>query len=132
MKLNDKISSPIKALAIRIKIVLLMILIYFCILISYDLIIFKREVGEMLLTYISLILIGIFIWFGIRIVFYIQIKNDSCPKKIYNMFVAIALVVFGLGSIMLCIEYFLEGFLMAAFWGPIAFISVLRAQFIRK
>ena len=109
-----------------------MILIYFCILISYDLIIFKREVGEMLLTYISLILIGIFIWFGIRIVFYIQIKNDSCPKKIYNMFVAIALVVFGLGSIMLCIEYFLEGFLMAAFWGPIAFISVLRAQFIRK
>lgn len=132
MKLNDKISSPIKALANRIKIVLLMILIYFCILISYDLIIFKREVGEMLLTYISLILIGIFIWFGIRIVFYIQIKNDSCPKKIYNMFVAIALVVFGLGSIMLCIEYFLEGFLMAAFWGPIAFISVLRAQFIRK
>lgn len=132
MIVNEKASDVVRAIAMKRKIISIGVSFYLLALVLYDFLVFKRETKAIIITYTALLFIGIFIWFGIRLIFYVQIKNERCPKRFYNLIAICALVVFGIGAIVLGVEYFFEGFLTAAFIAPIAFLAVLSAQFVRR
>jgi len=105
--------------------------VYFSILIMYDIFAFTRSLKDIIITYSCLLIVGIFIWFGVRLIFWLQIKNRYCPERILNVFALIAIIVFGFSSVLMGVQYFVDGFVASAFIAPIAFISVVRVQSLR-
>lgn len=129
-KINNT-SRILVNLSKKTKIIALVIISYFMFLVLYDLIVFDRTFKDIIITYLSVIIIGIFAWFGLRFVFWLQIKNRNCPEKYLNILVLVALIVFGVSSIFMGIQYFIDGFLISAFIAPIAFLSLIKVQFLR-
>ena len=78
MKLSEKTSGFVAAIARKFKFILIGIAIYFAVLVVYDFCVFKRGTQEMLVTYLPLLIIGAFVWFGVRLIYYTQIKNKNC------------------------------------------------------
>ena len=132
MEITEKASAPVAAIAKKFKFILIGIAVYFAALIAYDLLVFQRDAQEMLITYLSLPVIGAFVWFAFRLIFRTLIQHEMCTKRFYNIFATAVLAIFGIVSVILGVEYFLEGFIVGAFVVPIVFLSVLRAQFVRK
>ena len=132
MEITEKASAPIAAIAKKFKLILIGFLVYFAALIAYDLLVFQRDAQEMLVTYLPLPVIGAFVWFAFQMIFRLMIKEDACSGKFYNVFAAVVLTIFGVCSVILGVEYFVEGFIVGAFVVPIVVLSVLRAQFVRK
>lgn len=115
----------------KTKIIDIVIIAYFVILVLYDLVVYARAFNDIITTYLSVMVVGIFVWFGIRFVFWFQIRNKYCPEKYLNIFVLIALSVFGVSSVFMGVQYFIDGFLVSAFIAPIAFLSLVKVQFLR-
>ncbi|MCI8332190.1 MAG: hypothetical protein HFE78_05140 [Clostridiales bacterium] len=109
----------------------MIIMLYDIILVAYDLVVFKRPISEMASMYVMTVLVGGFVWFGMRWVLWIQIVNKMCPDSFLNILSLAALIVFGVSSVLMGIQYFLDGFLVMAFVGPVAFLSVIQTQLIR-
>ena len=116
----------------KIKIIVAVITVYFTILILYDIVLYKRESNDMIISYLSAIFIGVFVWFGVRFVFWLQIKNKSCPEQFLIVFSMTALIVFGISSVIMGIQYFTGGFIVAAFIAPVALVSLIKVQALRK
>ena len=131
MKITDKVNKSIRVMLRKFPVIFICVLFYFTILILYDFLVYTRSLEERLVTYLFLPFICLIVWFSVKLVFYIQFKNKVCSQRFYNAFVICALIVFGLASIGLGVEYFVEGFLVGTFIAPVAFLSVLRAQIIR-
>lgn len=74
------------------------------------------------LFHIYLHYLFVFSWFGVKLVFYVQLKNKMGFPQFYNIFVICALIIFGLASIMLGIEYFIKGFSDGAFMHRLLFV----------
>jgi hypothetical protein len=129
---NNKLSSILIGLSRKIKIICVIFAAYFAILILYDLIAITRPLIEIFITYASIITIGTFIWFGMRFIFWLQIKNVFCPEWFFNTLSLAAIIVFGTASLVIGIQYFVDGFLVAAFIAPIAFTSVIGVQALRE
>lgn len=128
----NKIPALLVCLSKRSKIIAIFVNTYLVFLVLYDLVILNRSFKEIIITYSNVIVIGIFVWFGIRFVFWLQIKNKSCSKEYLDVIVLVAMIVFGVSSICLGVQYFINGFLISTFIAPIAFLSLVKAQFLRK
>lgn len=118
-------------LAQKTKTLLCIIAIYFSFLIIYDILFFKRPLKIMVFTYLFTLLAGLFVWFGVKIVFTILIKNKSCPKAFIDTFVFISFLVFLISSICLGVTFFSEGFLIMTFLAPVALLSLIKVQSFR-
>ncbi|MHB8963162.1 MAG: hypothetical protein ACYC5K_08415 [Saccharofermentanales bacterium] len=128
---NNKLSSLLIGLTKKIKMIYMIFAVYFATLILYDLIAFGRPLREMIITYSIVIIIGTLIWFSLRFIFWLQIKNVFCPQWFFNTLSFTAIIVFGISSLIVGIQYFMDGFLIAAFIAPIAFTSVVGIQTLR-
>lgn len=53
-------------------------------------------------------LMGVFWYFGVFFVIYLQIKNPFCPEKFLNFFELVATLFFGIGSICYVIIFFVS------------------------
>ena len=104
---------------------------YFAVLVLYDCLVLTRPLKETIVTYFGVIIIGVFIWFGVRFVFWLQIKNTLCFDRILNIFSLAAMLVFGVASLIMGVQYFRHGFTISAFVAPIAFTSVVSVQALR-
>lgn len=131
MRITDRVSKGVRTIVSRLKVISICVLLYFAILILYDFLVYTRSMQERLVSYLSTLFICLFAWFGVKLVFYVQLKNKMGFPQFYNIFVICALIIFGLASIMLGIEYFIKGFSDGAFIAPVAFLSVLRVQIVR-
>lgn len=129
---NNKLSDILIYLSKKIKIFYLVFASYFTILILYDLIVFKRSLKEIAITYSFVIIIGVFIWFGVRLIFLLQIKNSFCPERILNIFSSVAIIVFSVASLIIGVQYFVNGFIVSAFFAPIAITSLVKVQSLRE
>ena len=132
MRITDRVSKGVRTIVSRLKVISICVLFYFAILILYDFLVYTRSMQERLVTYLFLPFICLIVWFSVKLVFYIQLGDRTGHSQFYNIFVICALIIFGLVSIILGIEYFTEGFLVATFIAPVAFLSVLRAQIVRS
>lgn len=132
MKITDKVNKSIRVIVSKIQVISICVLFYFAILILYDFLVYTRSMQERLVTYLFLPFICLIVWFSVKFIFYVQLKNKICSQRFYNVFVICALIVFGMASVVLGIEYFAGGFLVATFIAPVAFLSVLRAQIVRS
>ena len=128
---NNNLSRILIGLSKKIKVICMILVAYFASLILYDLIAFGRPLREMIITYSIVIITGAFIWFGLRFIFWLQIKNIFCPEWFFNTLSFTAIIVFGISSLIIGIQYFMDGFLVAAFIAPIAFTSVVGVQALR-
>ena len=131
MKITDRVSKGIRTVVSQTKVISICVLFYFAILILYDFLMYTKSMQERLESYLSTLFICLFAWFGVKLVFYIQLKNKMGIQQFYNIFVICALIVFGLASIIFGVGYFIQGFADGAFIAPVAFLSVLRAQIVR-
>ena len=132
MVITEKVSSFVAAITKKFKFILIGVAVYFAVLITYDLLFFKRGMQEMMTTYLPLLLISVVVWFGVRLVYYVQIKNSRCSKRFYNVLVIVPLVAFGIYTVISGVNFFLNGFSDATIMTPIFLLSILRAQFVRK
>ena len=130
--LNDKISKLLVNAYKRIKLIYIGTLTYFIILILFDLIVNRRGLQEMIITYLSGIFIGILTWFGVRLVVWVQIKNKLCTERILDIFIIVVIIFFMLGSLSLGITYFIGEFTVSAFIAPIIVVSLVKMQAFRK
>jgi hypothetical protein len=58
---------------------------------------------------ILLPLMGLFWYFGVFLVVYIQIKNPLCPEKFLDFFVFIATIFFSIGAVFLTVSALING-----------------------
>ena len=128
---SNKLSDGLICLSKKMKRFYLVLAAYFSILVLYDCLVFRRPLKETIITYLGVIIIGVFIWLGVRLVFGLQIKNALCPERILNIFSLAAMSVFSVSSLIMGVQYFIEGFTISSFIAPIAFTSVIRVQAFR-
>ena len=130
---NNRITNFLMKLSEKRRIILIMVAVYFSFLVFYDILISKRVLSaNVIIGYVGTIVVCVFIWFAVRLVFWIQIKNPFCTERILNIFIFVTLISFGLLSIIFSIQYFADGFLISTFIAPMAFVSVLSANSLRK
>ena len=84
-----------------------------------------------MISYLFVLIIGIFVWFGVKFVFWLQIKNSLCSERILNVFTLVAIVVFGVSSLIIGVQYFIDDFTVSAFIAPIAITSLIQVQSLR-
>jgi hypothetical protein len=128
----SKTSTMLIALTKKSKAIAFIVIIYFIILVLYDLIVFNRPFTDIIITYFSVIIIGFFVWFGVQFVFWLQIKNGRCPEKFLNIIVIAALIVYGTSSVFMGVQFFINGDIFPVFIAPIAFLSVVKTQLARE
>lgn len=114
------------------KVLFIFTIIYFLILITYDIVFLKRNTQSMIMSYLLALIVCVFAWFGVRFVLWVQIKNSFCTEDIFNIISLIAMFVFIVSSVILGIEYFVNDFVVAAFVCPTAFLSAVDVQKYRK
>ena len=124
----NKLTSFIKMLSDKIKYFIIFDIVYYLVLIAYDFLVFKRPTTEMLITYLSIILVCTFVFFGVYLIIWIQLKNQCANTKFLDFISMFFFIVFILIFIVLSIEYFLYEFLVATFIPPIVVLGVLFAQ----
>lgn len=130
--MNKKITNALLDLSNKSRLITVIISLYTVLLIIYDCMKNQRPLEDVIISYVCVILVCVFVWFGVRLVLFVQIKNPMCSEKILNIFSVIALAVFAISTVVLGIEYFAGGFLVAAFVSPIAFLSIVCVQKLRK
>ena len=114
------------------KMLFIIAIIYYLLLIAYDLIFLKRPADITITTYILALVLCIFVWFGVKLVVWVQIKNNLCTDKLLNVFIFIFIIFSTISSSILSLEYFINGFIISAFICPTAFISAVNVQKYRK
>lgn len=119
------VSKILSCLSKRITLFYVALSVYFLCLIVYDLLVHKRKMNDIIATYIITIIVCLIVWFGVRLVVWVQIINKYCSDDVLNFFKLIALVVFGIAAVFLAIEYLVNTFTLSAFISPIAFVSIL-------
>lgn len=129
--MNNRITVFLVSLSNKTKRIATVMGLYFVLLIIYDLMKFQRTAEDVVISYICVIIVCVVVWFGVRGVFWIQIKNTMCSERVLNVFTIIALAVFGFSIIVLGIQYFIDGFLVATFVSPIAGLSIISVQKLR-
>lgn len=112
----------------KIKIFYMVFAVYFAILIAYDLIVYRRPFQEIITTYLGLIFAGIFIWFGLKLVIWFQIKNNMYREILLNIFSLIIIIGCGIYTLKMGFIYFSSEFTVGAFIYPIALTTVLKVQ----
>lgn len=128
---NNKLSGTLICLSKKTKVFYLSFAVYFIALILYDLFVYKRALKEIMISYLFVLIIGIFVWFGVKFVFWLQIKNSLCSERILNVFTLVAIVVFGVSSLIMGVQYFIDDFTVSAFIAPIAITSLIQVQSLR-
>lgn len=128
---SNKLSDVLIGLSKKMKVFYLVLAAYFAVLVLYDCLVLTRPLKETIVTYFGAINIGVFTWFGVRFVFWLQIKNTLCFDRILNIFSLAAMLVFGVASPIMGVQYFRHGFTISAFVAPIAFTSVVSVQALR-
>lgn len=129
--MNNRITAFLVGLSNKTKWIATVMGLYFVLLITYDFMKFQRTAEDVVISYICVIIVCVVVWFGVRGVFWTQIKNTMCSERVLNVFTIIALAVFGFSSIVLGIQYLIDGFLVAAFVSPIAVLSIISVQKLR-
>lgn len=119
-----RLSKKIKPLSIGIA-------VYAGILIIYDLLFGRTPPGEIAETYLTTAVVCVLMWFGIQLVIWIQIINKACPDAFLNLWCCMALFVFGVGSIISVIQYFIDGVIDMALLIPVCFLAVIKIQTVR-
>lgn len=75
-------------------------------------------------------LMGVFWYFGVFFVIYIQIKNPLCPEKTLDFFELVSAFFFGIGSIVYVIIFFVSKMqIYAGVMAPIACLSFSAISF---
>lgn len=104
---------------------------YFAALVSYDLLVFKRTIAEIIITYTEVILFLPLCWLLVRLVFKLLIK-EGVSERAFNICSLTVIVFFTFISIILGVSFFLEGFIFSAFNTPWIVVSVIGAQAVRS
>ena len=105
--------------------------IYCIILVLYNIIFQQISFPGILFEYAKTLIISILIWFGVKFVFWVQIKNPLCNDTFFNLASICILAGILIISVSAFITYF-QGFNNGAFIFPVAALSVIRIQKSRK
>lgn len=124
----NSISKIFRILSDNIKYFIFFDIAFYMFLVIYDFTVYKRPYIEVLTSYISLIIIDAFAFFGAYFVIWIQLKNSISTTKFLNYLSILFSIGFTLMFIALSIEYLFNGFLIATFITPILFLGFLFAQ----
>ena len=101
-------------------------------LILYDVIFLKNNIFENYLEYIKTIIISVLVWWGIKFVFWFQIKNPYYNEVFFNVASVFTIVITLIISIVNILSFILYGFNSVAFVFPLIPISVINVQKYRK
>ena len=124
---KSKLRKFLIYLSERFKILLIVSVVYAAFLVIYDLLFFKRQAGEILQTYSLALLISVLVWFGFRLVVWVQMKNKLLPNRFLNIFLILAVSAFSIGSVFFGIEYFMSGFIITPFIALSAILTLVRS-----
>lgn len=104
------------------------VLIYFILLLIYDFIVFDRDMDLLLKKIFLVVVIDLFVYFGVYFVLWIQVKNPIVSVNIFEIFSRIVLILFGGFSCVLCINYLVYGFTVGTFLCPTVCMAILKAR----
>lgn len=110
------------------KIVFMLTIIYYLLLIAYDLIFLKRPTDVIIITYALALVLCFFVWFGVKLVVWVQIKNNLCTDELLNIFLFVFILFLVISSVMFSLEYFINDFIISAFICPTALMSAVNVQ----
>lgn len=100
---------------------------YVVLLLAYDFLFFS-EINEILKKIVVAVLIVVFLYYGLYLVLWIQIKNPLMPQKVVKV---VAKILFYLGllyAILGLIEHLTKGFAPAAFVFPTMCMAMLKVR----
>ncbi len=121
IELSNKIKYGFVALAVC----------YFFLILS-DVFIHKSNISVNIFEYIKTLVICISVWFGVKFVFWFQIKNPCYSEMFFNIASVFVLIVTLLMSIVNIVSFILYGFNSGAFVFPVISLSVVKVQKSRK
>ena len=131
-KIFSKLNQVLKTLVRRMKLCVGIVCVCELILVLFYVFYYHHPMKVMLSNCLTILWTSVFIWFSFQFVVWVQIKNPRCSENALTLFSILAILAFGLGSILFCIEFFCGSFTISAFWGPIATLSFIRIQAKRK
>ena len=126
--MNTKATEILRKFSKCFNLLLGIICVHFISMITYDILIFKRDFFEMISTYVILCVSIPIFFFGAFLVLYVDLKFVKVSERVLNLYSIIPLTFFGLCSVILGVEYYFEGFFLMSFFAPSAFLGTLYFQ----
>jgi len=125
---ENKVTKWLISLSAKTKLGFIIFAIISATLILYDILVYKSNILE----YFKALIICILVWFGVKFVFWFQIKNPYYNEIFFNVASLFILIITIIVSVMNIVSFIMYGFNSGAFIFSVIPLSVISVQSLRK
>ena len=125
---ENKVTKLLIGLSAKTKLGFIIFAIISAALILYDILVYKSNILE----YFKALIICILVWFGVKFVFWFQIKNPYYNEIFFNVASLFMLIITIIVSVMNIVSFIMYGFNSGAFIFSVIPLSVISVQSLRK